>query len=157
VSDIVDSTIPPEHFAAAISAYRADPEIDVIFRNAPYGAKLFLGLLFYKAYFNESADNAEIQRCLSDIEPSLKKVDIEYLLQCDIEEDNKAYLKGLRAARGFPEGEAAQKEICACSVPAPVPGGRSFRGWILPERRQGILPRPRIVCRQVIPHAGFLL
>lgn len=101
------NVIPPEDFAEAIAAFRANPDVDFMFTNAPQGAKLFLGLLFYKAHFRESADDAQIQQCRVDIEDSLDGESIDYLLDCDIEVNTKNYLKVLRARKAQEAAEAA--------------------------------------------------
>ena len=90
-----EGLIPAEDFAKAIAECRKDPQLDALFVNAPQGAKMFLGLLFYSSVFGAKVDERQYQLTLADIETSLTAVDIGYLLRSDIDDDSKDYLRGL--------------------------------------------------------------
>ena len=90
-----NNVIPDEDFAKAISECRKDPYMDALFTNAPQGAKLFIGLLFYTQYFGENIDEEQYQAAFMDVETSLTPNDIAYLLRSDIDNETKNYLRGI--------------------------------------------------------------
>ncbi len=94
-----DDVIPVEDFATAIAECRKDPQMDALFSNAPHGAKLLIGLLFYSQVFGENVDEVQYQAALTDIETSLTADDIGYLLRSDIDDETKDYLRGLLAKK----------------------------------------------------------
>jgi len=104
-----DEIIPPEDFEAAISACREDPKLDVFFKTAPYGAKLYIGLCFYRMHFNQTWTDPKVKTCLAEIEPSLKTADIGYLLSSPvIDAESKEYLRALlRRDTGADKTEAS--------------------------------------------------
>lgn len=100
--DVIESDgpiIPEEDFREAIAACRQDPELDRLFKFAPPGARLFIGLGFYSTHFGEKTDTAQYKACLEEIEPSLTPNDLKYLIRFERDKETKRYLRDLLAKR----------------------------------------------------------
>ena len=102
--------IPEEDFREAIAACCSDPEMNRFFTLAPGGAKLFIGLSFYRKHFGEKVDPRQYDECLSEIEPALGIADLKYLIRFEKNEDTLQYLRGLLAVRKEEAVEVSAEE-----------------------------------------------
>ncbi len=96
---VEDSIIPEEDFREAIAACRQDPELDLYFKMAPRGAKLFIGLVFYSTHFGDKVDPRQYAECQAEIEPALSITDLTYLIRFERDKETKKYLRALLAQR----------------------------------------------------------
>ena len=94
-----ESIIPEEDFREAIAACRQDPELDLYFKMAPRGAKLFIGLVFYSTHFGDKVDPRQYAECQAEIEPALSITDLTYLIRFERDKETKKYLRALLAQR----------------------------------------------------------
>lgn len=89
--------ISADEFQAAVAACRKDRELADMYDNAPQGAKMFLGLLFYQMHFGDKADNGQVNGIFSEIQHELTFRDVDYLLDCPvIDDDERRYLDDIR-------------------------------------------------------------
>ena len=102
-----DAIIPESDFREAIAACCRDPQLNRMFRQAPAGAKLFIGLGFYSTHFGDRVVPAQYAECLAEIEPALTANDLRYLVRFERDKQTKAYLKDLLARREKEAEEAA--------------------------------------------------
>ncbi len=92
-----ETIISADDFSTAIEMCCRDSEMQYAYFNAPYGARLYLGLVFYKRHFGTRADDQQIQDVLADIEPEIGIKDINYLLDKPVLcKEEKQYLGNLR-------------------------------------------------------------
>ena len=131
--------IPEEDFREAISACRQDPELDRLFKFAPPGARLFIGLGFYSTHFGEKTDTAQYKACLEEIEPSLTPNDLKYLIRFEQDKETKRYLRDLLAKRE--EEERAVPELPP----------EEFGGAV--EQQDADVPKTSPEKSQVVPQA----
>ena len=114
---VEDSIIPEEDFREAIAACRQDPELDLYFKMAPRGAKLFIGLVFYSTHFGDKVDPRQYAECQAEIEPALTITDLTYLIRFERDKETKKYLRALLAQR---KAEAVEVETVPPEQPAPL-------------------------------------
>lgn len=138
--------IPEEDFREAISACRQDPELDRLFRFAPPGARLFIGLGFYSTHFGEKTDTAQYKACLEEIEPSLTPNDLKYLIRFERDKETKRYLRDLLAKReeeerAVPELPPEEFESVVEQPELPKPGPAKDQ----PIPRAKVMARPSLV------------
>ena len=96
---VEEAIIPEEDFRDAIAACRQDPELDLYFKMAPRGAKLFIGLVFYSTHFGDKVDPRQYAECQAEIEPALSITDLTYLIRFERDKETKKYLRALLARR----------------------------------------------------------
>ena len=95
--DAEEAIISADDFRTAIDTCCQNREKKEAYVNAPQGARMYLGLLFYQMHFGAKADEQQIQEVLADIEPELQIRDINYLLDTPVvSETEKRYLSKLR-------------------------------------------------------------
>ena len=138
--------IPEEDFREAISACRQDPELDRLFKFAPPGARLFIGLGFYSTHFGEKTDTAQYKACLEEIEPSLTPNDLKYLIRFEQDKETKRYLRDLLAKREEEERavpELPPEEFGGAVEQPGIPEPRSEK--IQPVPRAKVMARPSLV------------
>ena len=122
-----ESIIPEEDFREAIAACRQDPELDLYFKMAPRGAKLFIGLVFYSTHFGDKVDPRQYAECQAEIEPALSITDLTYLIRFEHDKATKKYLRELLARRkaelasGIIEPEAPPPSAPTPPAPAESP------------------------------------
>lgn len=147
--DVIESdgpVIPEEDFRTAISACRQDPELDRLFRFAPPGARLFIGLGFYSTHFGEKTDTAQYKACLEEIEPSLTPNDLKYLIRFERDKETKRYLRDLLAKREEEERavpELPPEELEGAVGQPELPKSRPAKD--LPIPRAKVMARPSLV------------
>ena len=116
---VEEPIIPEEDFREAIAACRQDPELDLYFKMAPQGAKLFIGLVFYSTHFGDKVDPRQYAECQAEIEPALTITDLTYLIRFERDKETKKYLRALLAQR---KAELASDGIePVVSPPSPPP------------------------------------
>ena len=96
---VEEAIIPEEDFREAIAACRQDPELDLYFKMAPRGAKLFIGLVFYSTHFGDKVDPRQYAECQAEIEPALTITDLTYLIRFERDKETKKYLRAILAQR----------------------------------------------------------
>ena len=96
IEDENDGVIPEEDFRTAIDACCRNPRLERIYRCAPRGARMFVALRFYARVFAGEMDESRYRTCLSEIEPDLTPIDLDYLLLEETDEATRAYLQDLR-------------------------------------------------------------
>lgn len=140
--------IPEEDFREAIAACRQDPELDRLFKFAPPGARLFIGLGFYSTHFGEKTDTAQYKACLEEIEPSLTPNDLKYLIRFERDKVTKRYLRDLLAkreeeARAVPEPPPEETKGVADPQDADTPKTSPEKRQVVPQTKN--VSRPSLV------------
>ena len=95
--DAEENVISEDDFRTAIDMCCRNQEMEDAYVNAPKGARMYLGLLFYLIHFGDRADDQLIRGILAEIEPELEMGDVNYLIGSPVVcEEEKKYLLKLR-------------------------------------------------------------
>lgn len=138
-----DAIIPEEDFREAIAACCRDPQLNRMFKQAPTGAKLFIGLGFYSTHFGDSVVPEQYAECLAEIEPALTVNDLKYLIRFERDKQTKAYLKGLLAQREKDEAAAATAQQGLSPDMSPSSSQAASTPEAAPQTPDDYIPVPR--------------
>ena len=140
---VEESIIPEEDFRDAIAACRQDPELDLYFKMAPRGAKLFIGLVFYSTHFGDKVDPRQYAECQAEIEPALSITDLTYLIRFERDKETKKYLRELLAQR--------KRELSSDGIEPAAPTPSSPPPALPAAADVPIAPPKRTIRRQAAP------
>ena len=133
---VEEAIIPEEDFRDAIAACRQDPELDLYFKMAPRGAKLFIGLVFSSTHFGDKIDPRQYAACQAEIEPALSITDLTYLIRFERDKATKKYLRELLAQRKRElSADGAEPAAAPASSPPPAPPAAEDAPIAPPKRK----------------------
>ena len=90
--------ITEDDLRKALAECRKDPELNKYYKNAPAGARLYIGLVFYGLVFKDVLDKEQFVSAFAEIGNELKERDLRYLLQSEDDEEMREYLSDRLAA-----------------------------------------------------------
>lgn len=94
-------------FAEAIEACYENPDLRAYFDSAPFGARLYIAMQFYREHFLDAMDAQLYSRCMAQIEARLDVRDLRHLLNYSgsraDQEKFKAMLKALNKRKSAPD------------------------------------------------------
>lgn len=91
----IKSEITDADLRNAILQCRKDPANNRYYSNAPAGARLYIGLLFYGMVYKTVIDAGRYLAAFAEIEPELNAEDIRYLLRFEDDAQMREYLENL--------------------------------------------------------------
>ena len=90
--------ITEDDLRKALAECRKDPEQNKYYKNAPAGARLYIGLVFYGLVFKDVLNKEEFVSAFMEIGNELKERDLRYLLQYEDDAEMREYLSDRLAA-----------------------------------------------------------
>ena len=90
--------ITEDDLRKALAECRKDPEQDRYYKNAPAGARLYIGLVFYGLVFKDVLNKEQFVSAFTEIGNELKERDLRYLLQYEDDAEMREYLSDRLAA-----------------------------------------------------------
>ena len=90
--------ITEDDLRRALAECRKDPEQNKYYKNAPAGARLYIGLVFYGLVFKDVLNKEKFVSAFTEIGNELKERDLRYLLQYEDDAEMREYLSDRLAA-----------------------------------------------------------